>query len=206
MRSTRRTMAAPATSAPTARCRVQPPVAVRPHPQDVLGEDRQQRGRRREERREEVEQHRRPDERLREHEPQPSSAAFRLSVSGRVLHRTSLPFARTSRIMSSATITHKERRGVEPVRRATPPVAIDEAGGRRAGHGGIWNMIVFRLMALGRSARGTRFGISAWRAGPSNAPAAELSAASDVDRPGVWSPPIVSSASTAASDAPSRSA
>jgi hypothetical protein len=39
-------------------------------------------------------------------------------------------------------------------------------------------MIVFRLIAFGRSSRGTRLGTSDWRAGRSNAPTAELRAAS----------------------------
>jgi len=42
----------------------------------------------------------------------------------------------------------------------------------------IWNMIVLRLIAFGRCSRGTRFGISDWRAGPSNEVAAEPSAVS----------------------------
>jgi hypothetical protein len=35
-------------------------------------------------------------------------------------------------------------------------------------------MIVFSVIAFGRSSRGTRLGVRAWRAGRSNAPAAEL--------------------------------
>ena len=41
-----------------------------------------------------------------------------------------------------------------------------------------WKTIVFRLSALGRCSRGTRLGISDWRAGASNADAADVSAAS----------------------------
>ena len=39
-----------------------------------------------------------------------------------------------------------------------------------------WNMIVLRLSAFARCSRGTRLGTSAWRAGRSKAPAAELAA------------------------------
>ena len=42
----------------------------------------------------------------------------------------------------------------------------------------VWNMMVLRLIALGRWSRGTRLGISDWRAGPSKAPNAEPAAAS----------------------------
>ena len=41
-----------------------------------------------------------------------------------------------------------------------------------------WNMIVLSVSALARCSRGTRLGVSAWRAGRSKAPAAELAAAS----------------------------
>ena len=51
------------------RSREQPAVAARADMEDVLREDRQQRRGRREERRKEVEQHRRADERRPEHEP-----------------------------------------------------------------------------------------------------------------------------------------
>ena len=56
-------------------------------------------------------------------------------------------------------------------RHALPPIAgpATEA---------IWNMIVLSVIALGRCSRGTRFGISDWRAGPSNEPNADPSAAS----------------------------
>ena len=42
----------------------------------------------------------------------------------------------------------------------------------------IWNIIELRLIAFARCSRGTRVGISDWRAGPSNEPKAELRAAS----------------------------
>ncbi len=42
----------------------------------------------------------------------------------------------------------------------------------------VWNMIVLRLIALGRCSRGTSVGTSAPRAGKSKAPTAEPSAAS----------------------------
>ena len=50
--------------------RVQPPVATRADVQDVLSENRQERGRRREKRRKEIEQHRRTDERRAKDEAQ----------------------------------------------------------------------------------------------------------------------------------------
>jgi hypothetical protein len=60
---------------------------------------------------------------------------------------------------------------------ATPPVATTMPAADGPATAATWNMMVFRLMAFARCSRGTRFGMSAWRAGPSKAPAAELSAA-----------------------------
>ena len=54
----------------------------------------------------------------------------------------------------------------------------EQTAERRAGTDAIWIMMLFRLIAFGRCSRGTRFGVSAWRAGTSNAPAAELTAVS----------------------------
>src|SRR5205085_12099078 len=42
----------------------------------------------------------------------------------------------------------------------------------------VWNMIVLRLIAFGRCSRGTSVGTSALRAGRSNAPTADATAAS----------------------------
>src|SRR6185436_17849877 len=58
-----------------------------------------------------------------------------------------------------------------------------------------WNMIVLRLIALDRCSRGTRLGTSACRAGASNAPTAETSAASRYSGQTALSPEKVSTPS-----------
>ena len=62
-------------------------------------------------------------------------------------------------------------------------------------------MIVLRLMALGRCSRGTRLGRSAWRAGPSEAPAAAPTPAMRRTSQGRARPANVRSASPAAASA-----
>ncbi len=61
---------------------------------------------------------------------------------------------------------------------ATPPVAITTPPSAGPATEATCTMIVFKVMAFGRCSRGTRLGVSDWRAGRSNAPAAELHAAS----------------------------
>ena len=65
----------------------------------------------------------------------------------------------------------------------------------------VWNMIVFRLMAFGRSSRGTSVGTSACRAGMSKAPTAAPSAASTYIGHTVVRPRNVSTASASATSA-----
>ena len=106
MRSASGTSAALVTHGADGRRREQPAVAVRADMQDVLREDRQQRGRRREERREEIQQHRRADERRAEHEAQAFERRAPRHDRSRALAAERVLAAGTSRIISSATITH----------------------------------------------------------------------------------------------------
>ena len=86
--------------------------------------------------------------------------------------------AGTSRIISSATMTNANERALATYTQPTPVDAISSPPSDGPTTDAVWNMIVFRLIAFGRCSRGTSVGTSALRAGRSNAPTAEPSAAS----------------------------
>ena len=84
----------------------------------------------------------------------------------------------TSRIASSAAITNRNDTAFSTYAQPTPAYPITRPPSAGPSTEAAWNMMVLRLIAFGRCSRGTRFGISDCRAGPSNDPNAELSAAS----------------------------
>ena len=160
--------------------RIEPAVAARADVQNVLSEDRQERRRRREERRKEVEQHRRADERRAKHEAQPFERRGDGEVAadaGAVLLRAAAS-AFGIRIISSAPMTNRNETALKAYTHATPPVAMTTPPSAGPATDATCAMIVFSVMAFGRCSRGTRLGTSDCRAGRSNAPAAELHAAS----------------------------
>src|SRR6478672_5075625 len=85
--------------------------------------------------------------------------------------------AGTSRIINSATMTKANEIALATYTQPTPAAAIRIPPSDGPTTDAVWNMIVLRLIALGRCSRGTSDGTSALRAGRSNAPTAAPSAA-----------------------------
>ena len=138
---------------PRRRRGVQPAVAARADMQHVLRENRQQRGRRRKERREKIEQHRRSNERRAEDEAQAVECRRDAEIAA---------IARVDAVdMRRPLSLHQHQRGddeqerhrVDRVHPADVPYAIISPPSAGPPPTRVCIAIVFRLIAFGRSSR-----------------------------------------------------
>ena len=94
------------------------------------------------------------------------------------LFRVTLSSLRCASITSSAPITKRKETALKAYTQPTPRDAITSPPIAGPVTDAVCSMMLFKLIAFGRCSRGTSFGVSAWRAGRSKAPAAALTAVS----------------------------
>ena len=83
-----------------------------------------------------------------------------------------------ARMASRAAMTMRKETALTAYTQARPGPAITRPARVGPATEANWNIRVLSPIALARCSRGTRLGMSAWRAGPSNEAAAEDNAAS----------------------------